>query len=423
MHVLHEMKVVGPGRGDARLADLAHLDSAVVRARFQAGLLEQRLARGREGLAGQRESRARQIDTRRAGRLAESDRRAGVGLEVRDPARPEGVGHPADDCLRMVERRVAREGQGHAGQPAAPPKTPPTPSVAGGHLGVERIELGEPVLGRRAHDGEPEDDDHLGAAGRPPDRVAPADGIAGLQDEPPAHRVVADPGEVQGHDGLRPATAARMAQHVDDREGIDQPSGIDGNGPPAAHERPASFELLHRQVHALPPQRPEGAFDTVAPDQALEVSGLAPRVGQQRPVRAGRIAVHEIAAETEEVGLAIRQARAHRSAGLGAGDATPEKAGQAGKKRAATRRSSRRTGRGTWAGILPGRDRPCNRRRPRAVGSTAPSRSGAPPSPEGGRPARPAGSPRPGRSRGPTGSPARGAPGSRGSRRPPGRTC
>ncbi len=123
-----------------------------------------------------------------------------------------------------------------------------------------------------------------------------------------------------------------MAQHVDDREGIDQPSGIDGNGPPAAHERPASLELLHRQVHALPPERHEGAFDTVAPDQALEVSGLAPRVGQERPVRAGRIAVHEIAAETEEVGLAIRQARAHRSAGLGAGDATPEKAGQAGKE-------------------------------------------------------------------------------------------
>src|SRR5262245_65490370 len=108
--------------------------------------------------------------------------------------------------------------------------------------------------------------------------MAPADSIPGFQDEPPTHRVIAYPAKVQRHDGSRPAAAARVSEHVDDRPGIDQTPGIDGNGPPAAHERPAPLEFLHREVHALPPERCERALDSVAPDQTLEVAGLTSRV-------------------------------------------------------------------------------------------------------------------------------------------------
>ena len=165
-----------------------------------------------------------------------------------------------------------------------------------------------------------------------PDGVAPADSIPSFQDEPPTHCVIAYPAEVQRHDGSRPAAAARVAEHVDDRPGIDQPSGIDRNGPPAAHQWTAPLEFLHREVHALPPERCERALDPVAPDQTLEVAGLASRVSQQRSVRALRVRVHEIAAKREKVRLATLKPHAYRHPRLGARDAMPEKAGHAGKE-------------------------------------------------------------------------------------------
>ena len=103
------------------------------------------------------------------------------------------------------------------------------------------------MLGRRPDHREPEHDHQLRAARRSPDGVAPAEGVAGLQDEPSGHRVIADPAEVERHRGLRPAAAAGVPEHVDDRARVHEERGLDGNRLPTSDERAPSLELLDGQ--------------------------------------------------------------------------------------------------------------------------------------------------------------------------------
>ena len=298
---------------------------------------------------------------------------------------------------------MARQGERHAAQPAAPPEAAPALPVAGGQLRVERVGLGEPALGQRPGDA----NRNTMTSSEPPG----APQTAWRQPRAPrasrtSRRLIAwsrTQPRSRGTTVLGPRLPLEWPTTWTTARGLTRRPGIDGDGPSAPHDRPAPLELLHRQVDALSPERGERGLDALAPDQAFEVAGLTPGVRQERAVRAGRVGVDEVACQAEEVGLAGRQPRPHRRSGLGAGDLAAEEAGRRGKET------------GGHAKVLE------NLGPQHREAFAYPARSAAV---TGGAPrARRAGGRPPGRWRAPTRTPGTGDPASRGSRRPPARRC
>jgi hypothetical protein len=92
--------------------------------------------------------------------------------------------------------------------------------------------------------------------------------------------------------------------------GVPQEARVHRYRPAASHHRPAAFELVRRQVHAVPIQDAQGLLDAIPADQRRQILFLAACEPEQLPIGIGGAGPEDPAEQGEEVGLALLEAMA-----------------------------------------------------------------------------------------------------------------
>ena len=167
-------------------------------------------------------------------------------------------------------------GSGTPASEAAEPHRANAPAVARREPRRRDVDRREPARGRPAAFRELQRIGDRRPAGTAVVRVRPVAPAVRLEREMRVDRVVAHEREVDRHRRARAAAAARFGQPVDDGARIDERRRVDGECEAAAHDGPASLELVAGEMDARGVERRERALDAVPAHRRCDVLTAQP---------------------------------------------------------------------------------------------------------------------------------------------------